>query len=211
MKNLQKIQTALFVPKNQKNTHGNFNYRSAEDILSTVKPMLAEYECQLYIDEDLVQVGERYYIKTTARFVDGEEETSAVGYAREALKQTGMGEAQLTGSTSSYAKKYALGNLFHLDGEKDPDAHDNAPPKNTPQKSKQKPKQKILQTVWTDEQKAQWAEMKGEVDKCATPADVDAWIDDKKQSGIILKSHVKEALLSHCGQVREILKKNTGE
>jgi len=124
MKELIEIQSKLIVPKNQHNNHGNFNYRSAEDILSAAKPLLKELDCAITIFDDIVQIGTRFYIKSTASLSDGKDGriiASASGFAREPQTQKGMNEAQITGSSSSYAKKYALCNLFALDDEKDPD------------------------------------------------------------------------------------------
>lgn len=124
---LANIQDGLFVPKGQKNNFGNYNYRSCEDILKAVKPLCAENKCVLFITNDLDLVGDRVYVKATARLVDLEDGTSieSVAHAREELEKRGMDGSQITGSSSSYARKYALAGLFCIDNEKDSDATNN--------------------------------------------------------------------------------------
>ena len=115
---------ALKAPKNQKNTFGNYYYRSCEDIVEGVKPILAENNLLLTISDELIQKGERYYIKATITITDIEtgEKHEVYGYAREADNQKGMDSMQLTGATSSYARKYALNGMFAIDDTKDSDA-----------------------------------------------------------------------------------------
>jgi hypothetical protein len=122
MKELIKIQTELKAPKNQRNSFGNYNYRSCEDILEALKPLLKENNCMLNITDELVQLGERYYVKSTATISNVTEKISASAYAREALNKKGMDDSQITGATSSYARKYALNGLFAIDDTKDADA-----------------------------------------------------------------------------------------
>lgn len=130
MKELQRIQQELKAPKNQRNTFGKYNYRSCEDILEAVKPLLKD--CTLTLSDEMVQIGERYYIKATVTLEGKEKEIQeATAYAREALSQKGMGDAQITGSASSYARKYALNGLFLIDDNKDDDTRDNTKPKAT--------------------------------------------------------------------------------
>lgn len=126
MKTLNKIQKELKAPKNQFNKFGNFSYRSAEDILESVKPLLGE--ATLNISDEIVLVGDRYYIKATASIREGEEIAVATAFAREPLERKGMDEAQVTGATSSYARKYALNGLFAIDDERDADTRDNTKP-----------------------------------------------------------------------------------
>jgi len=129
-KRLAKIQQSLKVAKNQRNNFGNYNYRSCEDILEAVKPLLNG--CTLIISDEVVNVGERYYVKATAYLGNGKSEISVSAYAREAEEQKGMSPAQITGSASSYARKYALGGLFAIDDTKDADTMDNSTQKETP-------------------------------------------------------------------------------
>lgn len=122
MKELQEIQSLLKAPKNQFNKFGKFNYRSCEDILEAVKPLLVQYKCILILNDDVANIGDRYYVKATATIRSEKgEECSATAYAREADDKSGMDAAQITGSASSYARKYALNGLFCIDDNKDPD------------------------------------------------------------------------------------------
>lgn len=122
VKGLIEIQNELRAPKSQYNSFGKYHYRNAEDILQAVKPLLLKYGCQLTISDDLQTAGDRVYIKAIARITDpdGNEET-VMGYAREASTKKGMDESQITGTASSYARKYALNGLFLIDDEKGPD------------------------------------------------------------------------------------------
>jgi len=121
--NLVKIQAELKAPKNQTNNFGKYKYRSAEDIIEAVKPILKKYDTALVVSDEVVQVGDRIYIKATATLLDGTDDHISVhGWAREEESKKGMDSAQLTGSTASYAKKYALSNLFAIDDTKDSDA-----------------------------------------------------------------------------------------
>lgn len=120
---LNKIQKELKVPKSQYNSFSNFYYRNCEDILEAVKPLLGD--ARLIIDDEIVQIGDRFYVKATASLFDGENVAKAVAYAREPLEKKGMDSAQITGATSSYARKYALNGLFLIDDAKDPDSKDN--------------------------------------------------------------------------------------
>ncbi len=111
-------------PKGQTNTFGGYRYRSAEDILEALKPLLGEWGCSLVIQDEMVEVGGRVYVKASANLIDNDSESvlSTTAYAREAETKRGMDDAQITGSASSYARKYALNGLFAIDDTKDPDA-----------------------------------------------------------------------------------------
>lgn len=123
MKELIEIQAGLKAPKNQKNTFGNYNYRSAEDILEALKPLLKENGCTLVISDEITLVGTRYYVKATATIKNGTGDIIEVSaFAREEETKKGMDGAQITGSASSYARKYALNGLFCIDDTKDPDS-----------------------------------------------------------------------------------------
>ena len=124
-KKLIKVQTELKVPKNQRNTFGNYNYRNAEDILEALKPLLAKHEADVFISYKIIVKENLWtYVEATATFVDIEtgESTCTTGYAREAETKKGMDPSQITGSASSYAGKYALGGLFLIDDAVDPDS-----------------------------------------------------------------------------------------
>ena len=122
---LIKVQQALKAPKNQYNEFNKFNYRNAEDILEAVKPLLAEQGLTLTLSDQMEYIGNRYYIKTTATLSDGVDTITTVAYAREDENRPGMSESQVTGCSSSYARKYCLNGLFLIDDGKDSDAFDN--------------------------------------------------------------------------------------
>lgn len=121
---LMVVQQELNAPKNQYNSFGKYKYRSCEDILEGVKPILEKVKATLVVGDELQQIGERYYIKATATFTDAEtgETVSNSAYAREEENKKGMDSSQVTGATSSYARKYALNGLFCIDDVKDSDA-----------------------------------------------------------------------------------------
>lgn len=126
LKKLSRIQALLKVEKRKRNDFADFNYRSCEDILQAVKPLCAEEELVLLLTDEVVQMGERFYIKSTAILTDGEEKVTVEALAREPDKaKPKMDESQTSGSTSSYARKYALGGLFALDDGNDSDKMNN--------------------------------------------------------------------------------------
>lgn len=119
---LAKIQQELKAPKGRKNRFGGFTYRSAEDIFLALKPVLAKYDVLLTVSDTVNQVGDRYYVASIATIFDADESISACGWAREQGEKKKFDDSQLTGSASSYARKYALGGLFLIDDGEDPDA-----------------------------------------------------------------------------------------
>lgn len=120
------IQAHLKAPKNQRNTFSNYNYRSCEDIMEALKPLLNETCCTLVISDDIVQVANRIYVKATATLETPSGKVySNSAFARETDSKKGMDESQVTGSASSYARKYALNGLFCIDDNKDPDSMNN--------------------------------------------------------------------------------------
>ena len=123
MKLLNKIQKELKAPKGQFNSFGKYNYRSCEDILEAVKPVLGDGT--LVISDEMVMLGDRFYVKAIAILKVGDEQVKVEAYAREALDKKGMDESQITGAASSYARKYALNGLFLIDDTKDADTKDN--------------------------------------------------------------------------------------
>lgn len=118
------IQAELKAPKNQYNAFGKYHYRSCEDILESLKPVLAKHQAAVTISDEIVLIGDRYYVKATAALIDIEkgDKVEVSAYAREDEQKKGMDVSQLTGSTSSYARKYALNGLFAIDDTKDSDA-----------------------------------------------------------------------------------------
>lgn len=126
---LAAVQQEVKAPKNQKNTHLKFNYRSAEGILEAVKPILQKYGATIFLSDEIVEKNGRTYVMATAVFLDPDKDGKAIqvtAYAREADSKTGLDVAQVTGSASSYARKYALNGLLLLDDAKqDPDTEEN--------------------------------------------------------------------------------------
>jgi len=132
------IQSELKAPKGQYNSFGKYNYRSCEDILEGVKPLLAKHGLVLTIQDSIDLIGDRFYVKATATITDGKEQLSTSAYARESLDKKGMDASQVTGATSSYARKYALNGLLAIDDTKDADTMDN----------NKKPVQQTQETVY---------------------------------------------------------------
>lgn len=132
------IQSELKAPKGQYNSFGKYNYRSCEDILEGVKPLLAKHGLVLTIQDSIDLIGDRFYVKATATITDGKEQLSTSAYARESLDKKGMDASQVTGATSSYARKYALNGLLAIDDTKDADHMDNS----------KKPVQQTQETVY---------------------------------------------------------------
>lgn len=134
------IQTKLKAPKGQYNSFGKYSYRSAEDILEAVKPLNAEQGVLLTITDEIKEVGGRIYVVATATVSDGTDELKVSAFAREPENKKGMDDSQITGATSSYARKYALNGLYAIDDNKDADTdehkqqQENAPKKQQGQK-----------------------------------------------------------------------------
>lgn len=145
MKELINIQAGLKAPKDKRNTFGGYNYRSCESILEAVKPHLKAEACTLTINDEIVQVGDRYYIKATATLRNSAgESVTATALAREEESKKGMDGAQVTGAASSYARKYALNGLFAIDDTKDPDTDEHykrTHPTDQPKQAQPKPAQ----------------------------------------------------------------------
>jgi len=160
---LAKIQQSLKVPKGQTNTFGKYKYRNCEDILKALTPLLGD--CALIISDEIVMVGDRFYIKASAIIQLGSEQIVVTGWAREDLTKKGMDVAQLTGSTSSYARKYALNGLFAIDDTKDADSMDNRQQGN---KTQAKPRDytKEIAAYWAtpeDKRTGYWSTLKPDV------------------------------------------------
>lgn len=115
------VQSALKAPKSQTNTFGKYNYRSCEDILEAVKPLLKANGLTLHLTDSVEMIGSRIYIKATATITDGTDKRESTAFAREPETKKGMDESQITGTASSYARKYALNGLFCIDDTKDAD------------------------------------------------------------------------------------------
>ena len=150
---LLNVQNKLKAPKSQFNKFGGYNYRNCEDILEAAKPICKEVNALVWLTDNIVMVGERYYVEATATFVDVEsgEKILAVAYAREEESKKGMDGSQVTGASSSYARKYALNGLFDIDDTKDSDTtnthdkDDTSPNNNTPKQANQAtPRERLI-------------------------------------------------------------------
>ncbi|MGN1076935.1 MAG: ERF family protein [Candidatus Gallimonas sp.] len=168
---LQAIQQELKAPKTQYNPAFRGHYRSCEDITEAAKPICARYKTALTMSDKIVMLGTRYYIESTATLYDCEsaEKVSVTGYAREEETKKGMDGSQITGASSSYARKYALGGLFALDDNQDSDATNTGTeparkPAEGAQKSKEPPKsgetRKKLKELGATDKFLAWAEGK---------------------------------------------------
>lgn len=150
---LVSIQQELKVPKGQTNSFGGYKYRSCEDILEAVKPLVHAMGLSLVLTDEVVQVGDANYIKASAVLCNGTDSITVHAMAREAVTKKGMDDAQITGSASSYARKYALNGLFAIDDTKDADTHDNtqyaAQPRQTKEQQLAKSKREIM-TLFAD-------------------------------------------------------------
>lgn len=137
------LQTKLKAPKNQYNSFGKYRYRNAEDILEAVKPLNNDYKVTLLLKDDIVQFGERFYVKATATLIDSVDPNNKIeasAFARESLTKKGQDDSQITGTASSYARKYALNGLYLIDDTKDADTDEyqnqNKSPQSKPAKQK---------------------------------------------------------------------------
>ena len=148
---LTKIQTELKAPKSQYNNFGKYKYRSLEDIMEALKPLLKEAGACLVVEDDIKLIGDRFYIVAKATLLDaeGDGQITAQALARESFSKKGMDESQITGTASSYARKYCLNGLFAIDDTKDADSMDNSQD-NRPTASK----------ATEDDKKRMWAEFK---------------------------------------------------
>jgi hypothetical protein len=158
------IQLKLKSPKSQRNSFGNYNYRNQEDILEAVKPLLSNLV--LSVSDEIVEVGGRVYVKATSTITDGENAISNTAFAREPEAQKGMNEAQITGSASSYARKYSLNGLFLIDDTKDADSMDNSGKEH--KESPVKQKEKVVEQKATQKNEAVQEESKSESEEVNT-------------------------------------------
>lgn len=152
------IQTKLKAPKGQYNSFGKYSYRSAEDILEAVKPLNAEQGVLLTITDEIKEIGGRVYVVATATVSDGTDELKVSAFAREPENKKGMDESQITGATSSYARKYALNGLYAIDDNKDADTdehkqqQENAPKKQQAQKQQAQKQQQQQEKRFTEQE-----------------------------------------------------------
>lgn len=135
---LSNIQRELIAPKGQRNDFGKYNYRSCEDIMQALKPLCDKNKCVVYITNDLESINDRIYVKAIVTLADCESDATitSIAHAREEDTKKGMDGSQITGASSSYARKYALAGLFMIDNEKDSDATNDGKPEKTEVKGK---------------------------------------------------------------------------
>lgn len=173
---IARVQSELNAPKDKKNSFGGYNYRNVESIYEAVKPLLLKEGLVLSITDEVIEISDRIYIKATATVTDGFGSLSATGYAREAGMKKGMDEAQLTGSCSSYARKYALGGLFLIDDNKDIDSIE--PEKEKPASTDKKSEKEV------EKQSSEAEKPKKADDELANKATVDKMIAEFAKIGI---------------------------
>jgi hypothetical protein len=181
MNALTKIQAELKAPKNQKNSFGGYNYRSCEDILEAVKPLLKKHDATMTISDNIVEVGGRIYVMAEVKFMGDGIESTVRAFAREPEDKKGMDASQITGAASSYARKYALNGLFLIDDTKDADTNGYAKQqKNAPQQ----------RSNGNDPHKEHYKTISTELDGAFTPSDVDgilknraAWLKAMPKAG----------------------------
>jgi len=154
MKELIEIQNELKSPKNQFNNFGNYKYRSCEDILEAVKPLANEKKCIILLSDEIIAVSDRVYVCATAEIRSEKDSVKVTAFAREALSQKGMSEAQITGSASSYARKYALNGLLAIDDTKDDDTKGQDTKDDGKKTLKDEHLQRLLKTGSVDELRA---------------------------------------------------------
>lgn len=179
---LQSIQQSLVAPKGQYNSFGKYSYRSAEDILEALKPILQEHDAVLILQDGIVQIGDRYYVEATATLYAVGETIGTTAYAREDDSKKGMDGSQVTGSASSYARKYALNGLFMIDDNKDPDTDEYHNQNNQGSSKQQKPagqkeqstktpsKSNGAKTITGEQAKAIRTELKNMAEATGSPA-----------------------------------------
>lgn len=199
---LEKIQKELNAPKNQYNSFGKYHYRSCEDILGAVKPLLDG--CALVVTDEIQMIGDRFYVVATAKLTDGKETVEAKGYAREELQKKGMDASQLTGATSSYARKYALNGLFAIDDTKDSDATNDhgRGQQQRPQQQPQKPQAQQQAVKMTEDV------LGVAIDVIGASETVDAlkevFANSWKQTGCVeQRAKLKQAYDSRLAQLKE--------
>ena len=188
---LMLIQASLKCPKNQKNAFGWYNYRSCEDILEAVKPLLYDTQTTLTVSDEMIAVGDRIYVKAIATLKDsetGEIIEQNVAYARESESKKWMDEAQITGASSSYARKYALNWLFLLDDVKDPDAT-NTHWKEEKVEKKAEPKAKANPQWWFQKAISNIDYMK----QCLDEEDFIKKVKSKYDVDVIVEEQLREA------------------
>lgn len=194
---LYEVQQKLKVPKNQYNAFGKYKYRNCEDILEELKKVIPE-GCSVVLSDEIVNIGERYYVKAVATFVcEGMFPVSTVAYAREPDEKKGMDASQITGSASSYARKYALSGLFAIDDNADIDEPEEKP------KFKQKEASGAIKTINDSQAKIIYElinESNSSYEKLCEHYNVKTLLDlniQQYNDALNLLSHKKEKMREH--------------
>lgn len=203
---LSTIQTELNVPKNAFNKFGNYNYRNCESILEAIKPFLKKHKVTLLVTDSLELVGDRFYIKATAKLVDAEtgETVENSAYAREPLDVKGMSPAQVTGASSSYARKYALGGLLALDDNKDPDTNEYAETqKNAPAEKKAAPKKQEDSFTGMNPPEEVDKDLIPEANKVVTPEQIAKLQAEMERTGVSLKQVLSIAKVDAIEKIQQ--------
>lgn len=199
MKELIEIQNELKAPKNQFNKFGNYNYRSCEDILEAVKPLCKKHGCLLLISDEIIEVGGRVYVQAEAAIKKDSDVISVKAFARESENKKGMDDSQITGSASSYARKYALNGLFLIDDTKDSDSTNDHS-----KKDDEKPKENAV-TIWMT--KDIFEGYKSNLDACLFKDDLTPIISELKEWKTAPKGMKKE----YYAELTEIVKQKQNE
>ena len=193
---LNKIQTELKAPKKQYSKFGKYNYRSCEDILEGLKPLLQSTNTCIVVNDELTIIGDRYYIKATVKLYDTEKVgdfIEATGYAREEENKKGMDGSQVTGASSSYARKYALNGLFAIDDNKDSDATNKGKEFNEEDKPKQELSNAQIKRLYTiSRSKGITEEQVKEVIKKTYNKDSTKDLNKKEYDEIVARMEAKE-------------------
>ena len=203
MKRLIEIQQALKAPKGQTNSFGGYKYRSCEDILEALKPLLAEHKLLILLNDEIVNVESRFYVKATASLMDeeGKEIAHTTAFAREEESKPKMDGSQVTGSASSYARKYALNGLFAIDDVKDSDATNTHGKNEKPTKKKE---EKFIPEVLKKSEKDDIDILEG-VANCNTNEECDdywnKWVG--KLSGADARKQLAELLKQRREKINE--------
>lgn len=195
---LSQVQATLNAPKGQYNSFGKYHYRNCEDILQAVKPLLGD--AVILVSDDIKHIGDRFYVEATAKFILAGEVIENKAYAREPFSKKGMDDSQITGATSSYARKYALNGLLLIDDNKDADSHDN--------REQHQPKQQPTQPQKQFVPPSEIIQIMSEGDDIATcefwrsitqEAQQQQWKTLDKES----QKHLKALLQEHPAQIKE--------
>ena len=213
---LQKIQSQLECPKEQYNDFSKYKYRSLEDIMEALKPILKEYEASLIITDEIVEISGRFYVKATANLLDSEAQIVGIGcaYAREPEKKKGMDEAQITGATSSYARKYACNGLFLIDDTKDPDTQDNRTHGKKITKPAPKPEpqgntfEDDVPVAFEADMDTLYGDLMKEMDKFRTEDEAAIWLEQNKARCDQLNAKYRVKLQRQFSQIKNVLPKD---